>query len=84
MHKTDFLELDINARANIVWADGEFIGSRDYYGYKVVLYVLEGLYIEVWVFAATNKIEKVEPIQNERDLEHYLKDIDFVKLTNSI
>jgi len=79
---TDFLELDIGSRADKVWDEGEFIGARDYYGYKVVLYVLKGLYIEVWVFAATSKIEKVEPIENEKDLQHYLKDIDIKKLMN--
>jgi hypothetical protein len=80
MNKSEFLELDISSRADFVWAEGEFVGSRDYYGYKVALYVLEGLYIEVWIFIATNKIEKVEPIQNDKDLQHYLKDIDIEKL----
>ena len=82
MTQSDFLLLDINARADLVWDTGEFVGARTYYGYNIVLYVLEGLYIEVWVFLATNKIEKVEPIQNEKDLEHYLKDIDLKKLIN--
>jgi hypothetical protein len=82
MNQSEFLQLDLNSRADIVWADGEFIGARDYYGYKVVLYVLEGLYVEVWVFASTNKIEKVEAVQNEKDLQHYLKDIDLEKLVN--
>jgi hypothetical protein len=78
----DFLELEISSRADLVWDEGEFLGSRDYYGYTVALYVLEGLYVEVWVFNATNKIEKVEPIQNDKDLQHYLKDIDIEKLLN--
>jgi len=34
------------------------------------------------VFLATNKIEKMEPIQNEKDLEHYLKDVDIERLIN--
>ena len=78
--ESDFLLLDINSRADKVWADGEFIGSREYYGYKVVLYVLERLYVEVWYFIATNKIEIVEPISNAKALDHYLKDIDIEKL----
>jgi hypothetical protein len=80
MTESDFLLLDVNPRADKVWADGEFIGSREYYGYKIVLYVLERLYVEVWYFIATNKIEKVEPISNSKDLNHYLKDVDIENL----
>ncbi len=76
----EFTQLNINDRANTVWAEGEFIGAREYYGHKVVLYVLKGLYVEVWYFIATNKIEKVEPIGDPKDLNHYLKDIDLEKL----
>jgi hypothetical protein len=80
MTSNDFIQLNINDRANTVWAEGEFIGAREYYGYKVVLYVLKGLYVEVWYFISTNKIEKVEPIADPKDLNHYLKDIDLEKL----
>jgi hypothetical protein len=38
--------------------------------------------VEVWYLIATNKIEKVEPIANPKDLNHYLKDIDVEKLMN--
>ena len=82
MTQSDFLSLGINARADLVWDTGEFVGARNYYGYYIVLYVLEGLYIEVWVFLANNKIEKVEPIQSSKDLDHYLKDINIEKLIN--
>ncbi len=69
-----------SCRANAVWAEGEFIDAREYYGYKVVLYVLKGLYVEVWYFITTNKIEKVEPIADPKVLNHYLKNIDVEKL----
>ncbi len=82
MKQSPFLELDINERANKVWASGEYIGTRAYYGYKVQLYVLQGLYVEVWYSPALNKIEKVEPIQSDKVLNHYLKDINLQKLIN--
>ncbi len=80
MNQGSFLKLNINERADTVWSEGEFVGARDYYGYKVVLYVLKGLFVEVWYFKATNKIEKVEPLANQKDLNHYLKDIDLARL----
>lgn len=80
MNQADFIKLNINERADTVWSEAEFVGARDYYGYKVVLYVLKGLYVEVWYFKETNKIEKVEPLANPKDLNHYLKDIDLARL----
>ena len=35
MTQSDFLQLDINARADLVWETGEFVGARTYYGYNV-------------------------------------------------
>ncbi len=80
MDKQNFLSLEINERASTVWSKGEYIGTREYYGYKVSLYVLTGLYVEVWYFIAENRIEKVEPIASDKDLDHYLKNIDLNKL----
>ena len=80
MNQTDFLKLNINERAEVTWSEGEFVGTREYYGFKLSLYVLKGLYVEVWYFIATNKIEKVEPLADIKDLNHYLKDINIAKL----
>jgi hypothetical protein len=80
MNQADFLRLSINERADITWSEGEFIGSREYYGFKLSLYVLKGLYVEIWYFPTTNRIEKVEPLADIKDLNHYLKDIDIKKL----
>ena len=74
--KENFLSCDISDRAALVWDLGEYVGTRDYYGYKVMLYVLPKLYVEVWYF--NNKIEKVQPIENEKSLNHYLKDINIL------
>jgi hypothetical protein len=83
MPHPDFLKLDINARANIIWSDGELIGSREYYGYRIALYALKHLFVEVWYHTSTNKIEKIEPISNdEKAINHYLKDIDIGKLVD--
>jgi len=35
MNKSDFLCLNINPRADMVWDEGEFIGSQSYYGYNI-------------------------------------------------
>jgi hypothetical protein len=80
MTHADFLKLKINERAEVTWSEGKFVGSRDCYAYKVSLYVLKGLYVEIWYFPTTNRIEKVEPLADIKDLNHYLKDIDIKKL----
>ncbi|HTA84517.1 MAG TPA: hypothetical protein VK783_16355 [Bacteroidia bacterium] len=80
MNQTDFAKLNINERADLTWSKGEFVGTREYYSFKLSLYVLKGLYVKVWYFPTTNRIEKVEPLANIKDLNHYLKDIDLAKL----
>ena len=81
MTQSEFLKLEITARAHFVWSKGECIGSREYYGYRIALYALKHLFVEVWYHPGTNKIEKIEPISNdEKALHNYLKDIDISKM----
>ncbi|HXP49232.1 MAG TPA: hypothetical protein VN922_04715 [Bacteroidia bacterium] len=82
MSNREFIKLNLNERADLIWTNGEFVGSRDYYGYKVSLYVLEGLYVEVWYFVVSNKIEKIEPIEDEHSLELYLNVHEILKKIN--
>jgi hypothetical protein len=79
MNAKKFSMLDVNKRAALVWDKGEYIGYREYYGYKRVLYLVSKLYIEVWYFIATNKIEKVQIIENKADLEKYVDIKDILK-----
>jgi len=83
MTSADFLSLNISDRGDFLWANGRFVASREYYGYKVALYVIPGLfYVEVWIFKDTKKIEKIEPIADQRDLNLYLNDIRLDKLVD--
>lgn len=83
MTKEDFLRLDLKERANQIWLEAEYIGTREYYGYYLSLYILEQLYVEVWIFNITNTIEKIEIVENEKSLILYLKDIDIEKLLSA-
>lgn len=60
MNRDLFYELDMDARAELVWDKGEYISSIDYYGRRVSLFILEGLYVEVFYNPQENVIEEVE------------------------
>lgn len=81
--KEAFLALDINDRAKFVWQRGEFIDYREYYGYKIALYSLPKLFVEVWVFEATGKIEKVEVVEDSNTLAQYVNSKELINLFNS-
>ena len=62
----------LKSRANLVWEEGEYVGYRDYYGYKRMLYVLHKLYVEVWYFSAANRVEKVEVFNDAEGIDQYV------------
>jgi hypothetical protein len=72
MNAERFMERSLTSRANLVWNEGEYVGYRDYYGYKRMLYVLHKLYIEVWYFTSANRIEKVEVFNDTEAIDQYV------------
>ena len=55
-----FMDLSLRERIEIVYQQGKFVVNIRYYGYKVNLYVVGGLYVEVFYNHKLDCIEKIE------------------------
>jgi hypothetical protein len=77
----EFLNLDIHDRAEFAFEFGDFVSVIEYYGFKICLYIVEGVFIEVFYNAHDNKIEDVEILEpNERRLYLYARTVDITGL----
>lgn len=65
MTKSSFLELTMAERAKWLYFNGQMITSIRYYRYKINLYMLGQLYIEVFYNHKQDRVEKIE-ILDER------------------
>jgi hypothetical protein len=73
MTRKEFLALDIDARANILWRDGVYLDERAIYNHAYVkLFYLDGHFIEVFMDVNTTRIQQVLPIDEEETLHWYL------------
>lgn len=76
MKKEVFTKLKLQQRYNLLKAEGEFIGSRDLPLHRAHLFVVAGLYVEMYIQKATNCIQWIE-VQDNRDIQNeYLDDLD--------
>lgn len=62
MTYNQFLQLDEAEQLEAIWA-GEFIDQRLLNEYRISLYWLNGLYVEVYYNHIKNFIRKFEPLQ---------------------
>jgi len=70
--KTKFKKLSINAKGELVFQEGKYIGMREYYNYSINLYSLYNFFVEVWYSPGENKIEKIEVLESEKTLDLYI------------
>ena len=70
--KTKFRWLPIKQKGEYVFQEGDYIGLREYYNHRINLYSLSDFFVEVWYFAAENKIEKIEIMESEKTLDLYI------------
>ena len=70
--KHKFRNLDIDRKGEYVFQEGEYIGLREYYNHKINLYSLFDFFVEVWYFPEENKIEKIEVMESEKNLDLYI------------
>ena len=55
-----FLSLPLRKKIKVLYEHGSFIVAIRYYGYKVNLYLIGNLYVEVFYNHKMDKIEKIE------------------------
>lgn len=80
MTSTQFSELSINEKIELVIDNGTEILNRIFLFYVIRLYSIEDFYVEVWYKTSTNKIDRVEPVQIEDVFHLYERNIDIEDL----
>jgi hypothetical protein len=80
MTRTQFSELTINEKIELVIDNGTEILNRIFLFYVIRLYSIEDFYVEVWYKTSTNKIDRVEPVQIEDVFHLYERNIDIEDL----
>jgi len=76
MHFNDFLQLDETDQLEILWYNGEQIGKRKENDYLVLLYQVEGFYVEVYYHTRLRAVRRYVSFQSTSRLEPYLQQID--------
>lgn len=67
----DFVVLSLNDRAQILWDQGKYLETIEYYGYRVNLYALANFFVEVYYSPVTQSIDKID-VAYENDLKKYI------------
>jgi len=80
MTRTQFSELTINEKIELVIDNGTEILNRIFLFYVIRLYCIEDFYVEVWYKTSSNKIDRVEPVQIEDVFHLYERNIDIEDL----
>ena len=81
MTKQEFNELELNARAALIWSKGQFIDERIIYGkYHIKMYAMKNFFVEVWIDLKKLKIEKANAIESDTDWSGYLQSIKIADL----
>lgn len=76
----EFNKGNMYEQANILFANGEFISSKKYKGFKLNLFRLDHYAFEVWYCPKQKAVEKVVRITDYDLLYTYFKDIDLTKI----
>lgn len=59
---TEFEELTLDDKINLLYKKGTFVMAIRYYSYKINLYLLDNYYLEVFVNHKLSLIEKIVPL----------------------
>lgn len=64
--------MDLSQKYELISTNGKYIGVRTYYNYLINLYLLNGIFYELWYFTPINEIEKIEVLDDEKKLNLYI------------
>ena len=70
-----FNSLDETQQANVLWEYGVHISERPSKYYNLILYQLDGFYVEVWYHPEENSIKRLRSFSSTDQLEPYLSKI---------
>ena len=71
MIKKEFFDLTKAERAVTLLKSGNKMSGRNKSGYDIFLFLLEDFFAELWYHENTNRIVKVEAVENELILKNY-------------
>ncbi len=73
----EFLKLPLDKKIKTLYADGDFVMSIRYYGYKVNLYLLDSEFFEVFINHKRSIIERIQVLdRNHSRLKFYTDQIN--------
>ena len=77
MQTREFEVLTLQERLDAIGESGVYLGlSRHQKPYKIALFDLDGMFVEVWLNTQTDKLTKAVSIITDRQLAPYLNQID--------
>jgi len=80
MTKTQFTELTLNDKIELVIEQGTELLNRVFLFYVIRLYNIDELYVEVWYKSSSNKIDRIEPVDIDDVFHLYERSIDIEDL----
>ncbi len=83
MTPREFAELPIENKVNLVLTEGEEVLDRIYMYYLVKLYTFKDLFIEIWYQQITNRIDRIQVIDQNDVLHIYENQINLGDLFKS-
>jgi len=85
MHFNEFLQLNETEQVELLWYNGEQIGRRKENDYLILLYQVEGFYVEVFYHRKERVIKRYMSFDcSDRRLEPYLEKIDITPIYKQI
>ena len=85
MHFNEFLQLNETEQVELLWYNGEQIGRRKENDYLILLYQVEGFYVEVFYHRKERVIKRYLSFDcSDRRLEPYLEKIDISTIYKQI
>lgn len=76
MNFFSFLQLDESEQIEVLWYNGEQIGRRREQDFLILLYQVEGFYVEVYYHTKLREIKKYLSFECTDRLEPYFESID--------
>jgi hypothetical protein len=76
MNREDFDNIPFIHIIEFVLLFGDFINATIYYGQKVVLYAVEGFYVELYYSMDEEDITHISILEDHNRLHHYSAGVD--------
>lgn len=67
----DFMEMDEMEQSEAIWS-GKLAGTREDSEYRILLYKIDGFYVEVYYHKEHNVIKKFRPFTDKNELCAYV------------